>query len=384
MRSNEFVWSDNWWIEGDKAWFIPGDGKCNVIFCMDLNTEECNFVAELPCGINKGFRLYPRCMKCGDEIYCIPNRGKNILIYHLEEKQFYEIEINNPQNERLFVSNFSQYNHFIFMVSAGLKKIIEIDCKKKQIINYYDIPQDSDKKIGLSTFVKNYIYTVSADSNQVFEFDMERKEFRTYILKEIIGSLYTICFDGIDFWLSGYRREVYKWNKEDEKIEVINDLPTNFGIYNINVRKESCLDTKICQYSVPTFIAAVVVENTVWFIPYQTNYIVYVEKESNLVKRMPIDEEDENIQNVGGLQHKYLFSYVKENRYIGLFSIKNNCFFEIDTVSKTVKDVIYRIEKEDIAKLAELYDERKIVFMENSWIHKMIFQYKLLNGKIKI
>ena len=34
-----FPWSDNWYIENDKAWCI--DGERNLLYCIDLDLKEC-------------------------------------------------------------------------------------------------------------------------------------------------------------------------------------------------------------------------------------------------------------------------------------------------------------------------------------------------------
>ena len=38
-KDNTFVWSNEWWLEDSKAWFICG--MSNVLFCIDFNTGQC-------------------------------------------------------------------------------------------------------------------------------------------------------------------------------------------------------------------------------------------------------------------------------------------------------------------------------------------------------
>ena len=61
-----FPWSDNWWIEGDRAWFCGGE--INALFCVDMNNGQCELVARIPeCAI-VDFRLNSYCMKYKDII----------------------------------------------------------------------------------------------------------------------------------------------------------------------------------------------------------------------------------------------------------------------------------------------------------------------------
>ena len=59
---SSFFWSDNWHIENGKAWFV--DGERNVLFCLNLEKKECEYIKEIPDSDKNTFRLNPKCMKC--------------------------------------------------------------------------------------------------------------------------------------------------------------------------------------------------------------------------------------------------------------------------------------------------------------------------------
>lgn len=73
-----FPWSDNWWIEGNKAWFCGGD-IC-ALFCVNMENGQCEFVVRIPeCDIDE-FRLYSFCMKYKDTVFCLPSIRKFIWV----------------------------------------------------------------------------------------------------------------------------------------------------------------------------------------------------------------------------------------------------------------------------------------------------------------
>ena len=85
MRNNcvddfEFIWSDNWCIADDKAWFVTGEQ--DILFCLDRKTKNTILAKEIP-ERNNSFRLHPKCIKYGEMIFCLPDMGENIWCYNI-------------------------------------------------------------------------------------------------------------------------------------------------------------------------------------------------------------------------------------------------------------------------------------------------------------
>ena len=77
------------------------------------------------------------------------------------------------------------------------------------------------------------------------------------------------------------------------------------------------------EYELPAFLFSVVAGDYVWFIPFQTNKIMYADKKTCQLHVFEADGENETKQSLLGriaLGSKYILEYVRENRYIGLFS----------------------------------------------------------------
>ncbi len=337
MKKNyEFIWSDGWYIEDRNAWFI--DGQRDVLCCLDLETSECEYVVQIPNSNTNKFRLNPRCIKRENEIYCLPDIGDNIWIYNIDKEYFENIKIDNPNKDRLSITNIWEFNNKLFIVSVGLKKIIEINPEHKVVDNYYTICFCDNEKIANSIKVETNIFSVSAVSNMIYQFDLELKKVTVHTISNATSAFHTISYDGCNFWLTGYNKAIYIWNRDKNETKIIADFPKQFGIYDFAGKKKTILDCEKNVYDVPTFLMSSAVGQYVWFIPFQTNQVIYVDKRTYEMNVLEIDEEIETRESLSRntMNSKYLLQYVLDNRYFGLFSFKQNCIYEIDADRKKI------------------------------------------------
>lgn len=369
-----FCWSDNWWIDGNNAWFV--DGERDVLYCLNLFTGQCEFINSIPNSTEQKFRQNPRCMKYRDAIVCLPDLGQHIWIYDLN--QFHKIEIENPCNSRIFINNFWEFEQKLFAVSVGLKKIIEINLNERKIDNYYNL-NGANIQIAGSVKVDEKIFIASAESNHIYEFDLKSKSIVLHKLPAVKDRFYGISFDGCNFWLSGYNKAIYVWNKENGTVENIKNLPEGFGIYNYE-EKEDFLDCKSVSYDTPAFIDIKAVGQYVWFIPFKTNKIVYINKDTFDVFSLDIKQEDETKDSLARnyMGHKFLFLYIREKRYLGLFSFKNNNVLEIDTVNLRVEYKKFFLSLQCISEIS-----KNRILGEYYFLDKIIYQNVLLMGRSK-
>ena len=162
----------------------------------------------------------------------------------------------------------------------------------------------------------------------------------------------TISVDKEKVWLTGYNREIYIWNQVKNEIKSLRNLPSDFGIYNFNGKKRNLLDCRIKEYDTFTFLENIDAGGYIWYIPFQTNQILYVNKDTNEINVFEIKEEEENEETIKNrkMDCKYVLQYVYEDRYIGLYSIKNEIVFEIDTKTLEVKKRIITMDTESLEK----------------------------------
>lgn len=310
----KFTWSDGWWIEDNKGWFV--DGRSNALFCVNLDTSECKKLDCIPDTGERTYRLNPYCIKCDRNIYCIPGFGRYIWIYNLDNSTFTKVDMNRSE-KCLPGSRFWVWRNAVFIVPVNWNKIIEINVEQGEITNYYTICEDDT--VQRSVLIDDSIYAVSSEKGKIYQFDLKTKEKKTHLIIGIEEKLFAVCFDGKKFWLSGYKEKVYVWDKERDKLISIS-FPRNYK----NEKN---------TYKLPMFERIVAVGEYIWFIPIGAEKIMYMNRDTTELSIFEIFEKDRISVSLQKCQEiaNYIFQYVRDGRYIGLFSAKNSRILEIDT-----------------------------------------------------
>lgn len=365
---NAFAFSNNWWIEDDKAWFV--NGTFNILFCVDIVRKKCELAVRIPDPNPNTYRLNPFCAKQGKTVFCIPGIGESIWVYNLECQNFTQIAIDNPGKMQLSFHFYLEEGR-IFAVPLGkFGKIVEINIEQKRIVNYYTICEKDN--IADNVVVGSVAYILSGESNQVYRFGLSDKSLQILSLPEVKGKLCTICFDGKKFWLSGYRKEAYVWCEENNTLVTIGNFPQGFGIYNFDEESKDIIDYRTEEFDVSTFGYSVAAGQYIWFIPFLTNKIIYVDQINYKVYTFEIEEESETKKSLLRkvcVRIKYVLVYVRDNRYIGLFSSKNNQILEIDA-----KELKYQWHDYDFSgKCLELFGESAPQICKDNLVWDRVF-----------
>lgn len=374
--NNKFVWSYGWWMEHDKAWFV--EVKSNILFCVNLNVGVCEEAILIPDANPNKFALTPFCMKFNREIWCIPGSGQSIWIFHLDEKVFrrIDIDINDKMHNLAY---FFVWNETFFVIPMLWNKVIEINVHTKEIVNYHMICEKD--MIGPSVVVGDCIYLMSHLYDKIYEFDLNFRTIKTYMLPNKEKKKFqNMCFDGKKFWFNGYKKEVYVWNKEDNSLVTIDGFPKDFGVYDFTKKTDGKVNCGIDCYILPAFPCMAVVGEYVWFIPGQVNKIIYVNKESYALSVYEIDGEDETRESIlsreAGMECKYGLEYIRDNRYMGLLSMKNNRIVEIDTKNLSHKWKDYYFD-ENCLKQCDKILKNKGIYCEGNILQNQIYRMKL-------
>lgn len=354
-RDSVFIWSDGWWIEDDKAWFV--DGIKNILFSVDLNAGECIEAVHIPDPSDATFRLTPICIKHGRDVFCVPGYGRSVWVYNLDKKDFIKIDIDKPDQFQLG-SHVWVKGDELFIVSVNWDRIIEVSISQKMIKNYHRICENDSVK--RSVLAGNSIYMISSGFTRIYQFDLSTKKTVIHTLPLDGRKLFTICFDGEKFWLSGYCDELYIWDKKERKCIAINGFSA--GIENCGYTGTPADNENNIQrcYEFPAFCRSVAVGEYVWFIPNQADKIIYVDKKTNVVSSFEIYEEDSIKESflsreTFGTGLKYVLEYVRDDRYIGLFSTKNGRIFEIDTKELKYQWKDYYFSNKCLQQCFEIY-----------------------------
>lgn len=374
---NLFPWSDNWWLEDNKAWFVIG--ARNILCCFDMKNNECDIMAEIPDSHSTSFRATSYCMKLYDDIYCFPVNGSSIWVYDVQGGTFSEISIDKQYADGLEMHDFWEYGGRIFAVSIGLRQIIEIDTKKKKVENFYNLGQG--ECVARSVKVGSDIYILSGEFQRIYKFDLITKEITAYELPQLGRRYNTICFDEANFWLGGYRKEIYRWNKRKNTIDIYDAFPE--GTYKSDCVKDidDDLPPSIEEYEIPIFLYSITVGKYNWFIPFQMNKIIYTDKQSDQLFAFEVAEETQHSKYPSGdkeFKAKYILEYVKGNRYIGLFSINSNQIVEIDAEELTYKWRDYCIGDKSLKEYVQIVGN--IFYEGNMWDREVYRRMILMNN----
>lgn len=323
-KNQTFIWSTGWWIENNDAWFVSGED--NILFHVDLSTGKCDNEACLPESNEKAYCLNPNCFKRDRDIFCIPGFEQCIWVYNLDNHIFTKIGIDKPKEP--FGRGFWILGDAVYIVPGNWNKVIEMSISQRVITNYYTICKNDS--IQRSTLVGDKIYAASTGFGRIYQFDLFTKEMNTIFFPDMEKKCNTICFDGKRFWMSGYQKELYVWDKERDNFTIISNFPEGFEIPDF--RRD--IDKNSNMAEMPMFSYSVVVGRYIWFIPRLAEKIVYVDVKNETLFLFDIFEADETkeqyLARVDLGLGNYLLEYVRDERYIGLFSTRNRRIVEID------------------------------------------------------
>lgn len=364
---SEFIWSDGWYVSENEAWFVTGEQ--DILFCLDRKTGNTNLAKELP-ERKKIFRAHPKCIKYRDTVFCLPDVGEDIWCYHIFADTWKKIIINNPKKVRIACTNSWIIKNKIYIVAIGLKQILEIDILKETVTSYYNLPIKNGEKVSGSILVGNWIYIIGVHPVCIYKFNCITKRIEVTQLFDINDMIHTISFDGEKFWLSGRCRKIYIWKEVTNEIIILDKFPNKFGIWNFSGKYKNLLNYDVDSIEMPLFLYSSFVGQYMWFIPAQSNEILYIDKNTYEIGVFHLENEElteENIK-IQPLAHKYLLEYISSGRYIGLFSLKNKQIIEIDT-----KELKYKILKYCI-KTEHMFQIRKTVLDDKFYMTSPIFE----------
>lgn len=343
-------WCNNIWVEDNLGWFLPE--TMNALFQINMQTGDSRLLVKFPDFKYPTIRKNPICIKYGREIWCFPDLGDCIWIYDLDDMRINKIEKSILTDAALNIRTCWKSKNFLFAVSKGLKKIIKISLREKKFLQVYDISANSEAEIKENICVKQSIYIVTSEKSVIYEFNMTTETLTRHSLPESIELINTIAFDGEDFWFSGYKKEVYIWNKNQNSVRKADSFPSDFGQYLFASKSKEIVDYQTELYNVPTFNRCINSENYIWFIPFKTNRILFVDKTTYAVKSFVIDEENEDRESLKSyrLQHKFMILYSTDN-LLGLYSHKNKAILEINTKLLTYRYLNIRMSKFEVLSL---------------------------------
>ena len=106
--------------------------------------------------------------------------------------------------------------------------------------------------------------------------------------------------------------------------------------------------------------------NAIWFIPHETNQIIYIEKDTFKLNSFFIEEEKENKSTwQRESRTKYRLQYILKNQYIFLYSYKNKRYLKIDAVKFTFEYIDLQMAEKSKRTLVDYAFKVQDVFYED-------------------
>lgn len=373
MRRKWIEWSDNWWIEQDKAFFLIEKG--GLLFSVDLNSQECNFISQIPgYNLDSSFsNIY--CLKYENVIWVIPAKENTIWYYNLGEKIWGMIPINCDHRLAVWMDSYEKNSSELWLLDCGGNKFFKISLKEKKLEKEYVCSYRGLVFTARYVLHDNKLYCIT--ENKIYCFDCNTEKETLYEIPGLNEDLFLICHGRKDFWLSARsnNNNIYIWNPEGK---VIKEIAVSFS-----ESRSIYLENKWIIDDCPRYMYSLMLGQYAWYIPMQCNTpILYISREGYDINIFDIEEELDTDETLKERRYafKYSLLYVREERYIGLYSFKNLNIFEIDTYTMSVNRKEYVFSDQTLLLLAKQYMSEHRYLREGNKKDERIFSILLELG----
>lgn len=324
------IYNDGTYEEEDSVWFVGNTDNC--LYCMDKNGYT-SLVTMLPVegNTNDTFRQNPMCIKDGHCVVCLPDRAKKIYIYNLLDKCMDEISMPSD-TQRLGIYNAWIYNGEIWCITYKTGELFRCSVQNRCVNRVYKIYDNSEFSSGEAIMNGRYLYFVTKVKGEITEFDMYTEKIKRYELlcDEGFG---TIKADGDIFYLTGYKKSIYVWNRADNSVKVI-DFEDK-----MHFKKE------LTGIKYTRFFQSRIIDQYVLVIPHNNNIyisddVVVYDRNNNSVNVYNLRYKDEE-----RLPEEYLVYNYSCNNHAVIQDCKRNRFINLNLETGDVSYIEMHVDK---------------------------------------
>lgn len=344
----------NWCIEERTGWFVAY--SVNTLFQYNMETKILSAVSSIPTKKAGSFQN-PLCIKYKNRIYCLPHYQNSIWYYDLVSGQWGEIVLCKDKNIEIMACLLGKLADNYYFFSITLKKIWALNLKTGRITMSYDVNIEEQPDIYFcfdGIIVEDSIYLVLGGTF-VYEYHLADHSQQKYELKDVEDTLYKIGYDGESFWLIGRKKDVYLWNKKSNTVQILTQYPDDFAIYDFTQKIRSN-DFEGHGKELFVFNNVYCLGDRVWLIPQSGNKIIYYDKCNGKMKGFDIQNEEESAEtldlNYRHIASKFFMMYVREERYLGIYSYQNKRMFEIDTKHMKYENIDIMMDDKSLSDIA--------------------------------
>ena len=261
----------------------------------------------------------------------------------------------NPEKKDINVVGTCVYNDKIYVMALGLHKIFVLDLKNNTVIKDYEIYKEveiTDQNGNMIRKGEN-IYCTTPDSHIIYKLSLKDDRLDSFTIHGIEKGIHSFETAGDIFWITSKSKCIYLWDEVKKSVVQFNAFPKEFGRYKFDQDHHLYLDTDTKFFSEGFFLKGVFLNGYLWVVPCCENKILYLDMITLEIKVLDLTDEEEDAYTweENEIKVKFCMCYVRENRYIGVYSFKNKNIFEIDVQSFKMERKDFSIRKEDMERL---------------------------------
>ena len=328
---NTLPWTDVWTINNSEGWAITGEGA--HLLKLDLPKRTIEYVCSAPINKNE-IRCFSQIFFNDNKIYLIPDRHGSIEIYDVNMCNWKHIKIidsyKSDRNRFRGVSCW-KVNDQLWVFSATQKRIICLNLRDDTIIKEKEIvvTDDSDEILWDYSAVKNgnVVYLLGRKKRIMYEVDLCTNNVNKEKIEIDDDFLGAYTYDGKRFWITGQKKKVYIWAMK-------------YGVYEVmNLPSESIIKEKD-ENTWPDFTYAWFSNKHIWLIPARTNNMLQIDVETKITRIIDSEDYASDVQAWMStpVQIRFKQIYIREERYLGLYSFGNNIIVEIDGQNQALQN----------------------------------------------
>lgn len=342
------------YVDGNEGWFV-GD-KYTALFKFDISDCSIKKIVKIAEEELIQDRRYWKLVKIHNKIILIPCKHNKIGILNTDNHNFRYIYVNDNFSE---CTSYIVNNGWIYLI--GDSGIFILDSDLEKVIECIPIPDSVKPLSAVAIFKEGHILVPLAQEAKILDFNISDKSFFVVDLACKIKGFMAGVLEGSDIWLAGCDGDIVRWNYESKKEIIYNKFPNDFKTFDYDIDGSYMGWNKgwgkgICNKYWPD---SFVVDDKIWFIPFLSDCLLYIDKRENMIQRYVFEKEEETKESFEAHSFvKFLFIGIYDDRYIKIFSVKRDIIYSIDVKTLEYTEEIFDISEIDIEKMInEFYRE---------------------------
>lgn len=333
--------------ENDDIWFVGNE--YSLVFQANIRDCTIKKIIRIEENALRHSGQYRKLVKIEKKIVILPSGHNKIVIYNMENDKFsavYLREKTSPsmsyvtEEEKLYIINNTE--------------IIVLDIKHEKVEEYISIPYRDDMLNVMALKFEGHIMIPLVYENQILDFTISEKQFTRLQLECDANGFVAGMLDGTDVWLAGCNGNIVKWNYINRKCILYDKLPEDFESFDYDKDGNFMPWEKGWRQGVcfKYWYSCILVDDKIWFLPFLSNSLLYIDKKTNVIHKYPFENEFETETTMKTHRClKFLLIGVQEERYIKIYSVKRNIIYSIDAVTLNYVEEVFCIDKVDAVSI---------------------------------